>query len=322
MIRNPSVMLISLFGILCVFNVSGKLAFLPKYYETQFGWPAWQANIVIGATYISMFLLGIIISGAVTSYFKLSIPGSYRMSVLVLLLHVCLSWLAYNLTCPKLDIVKTYESSQRNLAVNEIGYNPQHYCLDCECSEDDYSLLCGEDGQNYRSACHAACQYLDTRTFQYSNCSCVGGNKTAHFGACPTNCKAGLYLTILNSIHSILVGLTTSPHIIILMRCVLDSDKSMAISVTTFMCSVFGFFPGPPLFGLIVDNTCTIWNYLPCNGGRGYCKTYDIDKFRIRFFSLLGTIDLLGFLSIFLAAIISHCSRKKAKKSKNLAIQN
>lgn len=45
----------------------------------------------------------------------------------------------------------------------------------CECNEEKFAPICGSDGNNYFSACHAGCKNatkVNGKTI-YSNCECI-----------------------------------------------------------------------------------------------------------------------------------------------------
>ena len=48
LLRTPVYMCVVLGSCISVFGISGMIAFIPKYMETQFLIPAWQANVMVG----------------------------------------------------------------------------------------------------------------------------------------------------------------------------------------------------------------------------------------------------------------------------------
>ena len=48
LLRSPVYMCVLLGTCMALFGVSGMIIFLPKYMETQFLIPAWQANTMVG----------------------------------------------------------------------------------------------------------------------------------------------------------------------------------------------------------------------------------------------------------------------------------
>lgn len=145
----------------------------------------------------------------------------------------------------------------------------------------------------YFSACHAGCtDSIDSRTF--GNCSCVNDyvlvrynneyfliepHDTVTLGPCMTDCfKAYMIFAILSMINQFLVSTGKIGNVLVNYRCVEKKDKSVAQGVTLMFVSLFALIPGPILYGIIIDQTCLIWE--DTCGSNGNCWYYDKERFR------------------------------------------
>lgn len=68
-----------------------------------------------------------------------------------------------------------------------------------------------------------------------------------------------------------------------------------------------GWFPGPVIFGALVDSTCIIWR-TTC-GSVGACSLYDIQLFRLRMHGLTIGLRIITLFFYILALIFSLCSK-------------
>lgn len=67
------------------------------------------------------------------------------------------------------------------------------------------------------------------------------------------------------------------------------------------LVSLLALIPGPIIYGIVIDNTCTMWNNI-C-GIRGNCQLYDQETFR---YNVNALSMLLTFVGIFLDLILWH----------------
>uniref|UniRef100_A0A8D2Q6G6 Kazal-like domain-containing protein n=1 Tax=Varanus komodoensis TaxID=61221 RepID=A0A8D2Q6G6_VARKO len=135
----------------------------------------------------------------------------------------------------------------------------------CRCMRSEFLPVCGADEVQYFSPCYAGC----TSVFVHNQCSCVGDpkivieNTTA--GAIPGKCKSKCtVLPWFLSFFFLTVVFTF-----------------MAVTPTTVAILSI---PGPILFGVSIDHTCTLWSIDKC-GIQGACWTYDNKKMA---FTLMG----------------------------------
>lgn len=67
------------------------------------------------------------------------------------------------------------------------------------------------------------------------------------------------------------------------------------------LISLLALIPGPIIYGIVIDKTCTVWNNL-C-GARGNCQLYDQTKFR-HYVNMLSLS--LTFIGIILDLFVWH----------------
>ncbi|XP_052823420.1 solute carrier organic anion transporter family member 2A1 isoform X2 [Octopus bimaculoides] len=319
--QNPMLIIIALETGINSFNSSGGIAFLPKYFEHEFRWPTWKANIIFGSTLIVMASVGFLFGGTITSFFKMGPKACLKFSVFALFFRLCLYWFCLIDFCPDLEtrsntLLKRSTSLNLTNGFDNTSIDPNAYCLDCECSEDQYEPVCGEDGQMFRSPCYAGCRVKNIKTLTFSDCACVGGNRTAKSGLCPVKCEKDFLVPVILSIVAISSTISLASNTIVVVRSVKESDKTMAISFFSFISSIIGWLPAPPAFGYVVDSSCKTWSKLACEQ-KGACKEYDMDTFRYRFFLLQCGLSSLAFLLKFVAAVIGLKSKRYFTEEKS-----
>jgi hypothetical protein len=59
-------------------------------------------------------------------------------------------------------------------------------------------------------------------------------------------------------------------------RCVPDNRRASANGIKYIFLKTLGLFPGPILFGHVIDSYCTVWQ--DTCGVKGRCFDYDIDS--------------------------------------------
>ncbi|XP_067665586.1 solute carrier organic anion transporter family member 2A1-like [Haliotis asinina] len=288
-LRNP-MYTCSLCGIIFInFTVGGYVAFGPKYMETEFGIPSWQANIILGIQAAVSLGLGTFIGGFLTSKFRLNPLGCLRFVVGVCTVAVALESLNFIFGCDNQQIR---------------GLLPDNTTADCDCEGVKFLPVCGDvSRETYFSPCHAGCRVQNETT--YVDCSMeMGGRVTP--GQCDSGCPF-LYPYVITTVFYGLVGtLSIIPAYIIMLRSVGDNDKAMAIGILSFSISLLGFLPAPIVYGKVIDTTCTLWNFT-C-GTRGSCALYDIVDLRMKIIGmnvgLRATSDFVFIIAFLIARFV------------------
>ncbi|XP_072039000.1 solute carrier organic anion transporter family member 2A1-like [Amphiura filiformis] len=196
---------------------------------------------------------------------------------------------------------------------------------DCSCPNEIFQPVCGSDGVSYISPCHAGCTEMtsnnDSTVDEYTNCACISAKRhdesfvddfddTAVSGLCRDHCDATKQLTILLAVGVVtafVMSLTFNPLMFVIFRLVDAEDRSIALGFQSVITKCLGYFPAPIIMGMLINSTCTLWQYT-C-GNRGSCWLYDILAYRYLF---VGTIVVLKFVSLICHSAV-YFSIKSAK---------
>ncbi|KAL3856591.1 hypothetical protein ACJMK2_011326 [Sinanodonta woodiana] len=284
LLTNPVYMPLIAAVCLTLLGVSSSISFGPKYLEVEFFVPTWKANILQGVVGILTASLGTVMGGVVTTKFKLHPVTCDRPS--------CVSRF-YRPRVAKFPV---------RLSDPEFSRNDSKSCVDaCHCDPTSYFPICGSNKLNYFSPCYAGCSEADEKGFH--GCSCIGQNGTATAGLCDSNCNMLAPYLVLNAVTNLLGTFNMMPIFFIYLRSVKDEDKAFAIGLSAFMSTLLGWFPGPVIFGKLVDTTCLLWKS-SC-GNIGSCAMYDADLFRYiksGYETILRSFTILVFIVVLLKA--------------------
>ncbi|KAM4569496.1 solute carrier organic anion transporter family member 1C1-like [Odontesthes bonariensis] len=306
----------------------GIITFKPKFMEQIYGQSASKAIFLIGIVNLPAVALGIITGGFVLKRFKLGIVGAARLSIAASLGYFCLLSIQVFLHCDNAEVAGLTVSYQ---GAPHISYNPQTLLTQCNsgcsCSMKPWDPVCGYNGVTYASPCLAGCQTSSGagRAMVFHNCTCIGEamtpaltNMSAELGQCQrsSNCdyKFKIYM-IISVICSFISGCGGTPGYIVLLRSIQPDLKSLALGMQTLIVRTLGGIPPPIYFGALIDRTCLKWGTKQC-GGRGACRLYDANAFRVTF---LGLITGLYFLATMMWGGLYY---KIVKRQKKLALRN
>ncbi|CAG5127865.1 unnamed protein product [Candidula unifasciata] len=278
LLANPVFMCLTFASVFYSISVGGVMSFFAKYLETQFTIPASRANMFIGAVTFTAAPLGTIIGGFLTSRFKLSPLACLKFVIICKTIDNLVSCLSFVFGC---DQPQLY----RGTGADSFSYQTTSQCLNnCHCDDLKYFPICGSDGRSYFSPCHAGCMSMNNQIF--SNCSCLSGDSTqiATGGLCHQDCNMLYPYLAMNFVGAFTSTLSLMPSVIVLIRSVKEDTKPLAIGFSAFMSNLLGWFPGPVIYGYLVDSTCLLWR-TTCSSV-GACSFYDIELFRYRFSGL------------------------------------
>uniref|UniRef100_A0A8C5CHE2 Solute carrier organic anion transporter family member n=1 Tax=Gadus morhua TaxID=8049 RepID=A0A8C5CHE2_GADMO len=178
--------------------------------------------------------------------------------------------------------------------------------MGCSCSLRHWDPVCSSNGLSYASPCLAGCQTSTGagKEMVFHNCTCVGemlrpaGNSSVVLGQCPRhgNCdymfKLYMGFTVLFAFVSACGG---TPGYIVLLRSIQPDLKSLALGMQTLIVRTLGGIPPPIYFGALIDRTCLKWGTKRC-GGRGACRLYEANAFRMTFLGLIYSLYLVANL--------------------------
>uniref|UniRef100_A0A3Q1JCP2 Solute carrier organic anion transporter family member n=1 Tax=Anabas testudineus TaxID=64144 RepID=A0A3Q1JCP2_ANATE len=305
----------------------GLITFKPKYMEQIYGHSASKSIFLIGILNLPAVALGIITGGFVLKRFKLGVVGAARVSIASSFGSLCLLCIQIFVRCENAEVAGLTVSYQ---GVPQVSYNQQtllSQCnMGCSCSTKHWDPVCSYNGLTYTSPCLAGCQ-TSTGTGKemvFHNCTCVGEmmtpgmNMSVELGQCPRKGDCDymfkIYMT-LSVVGSFISACGGTPGYIVLLRSIQQDLKSLALGMQTLIVRTLGGIPPPIYFGALIDRTCLKWGTKLC-GGRGACRIYDSDSFRITF---MGLITGLYFLSNMLWGVLYL---KLVKKQKKIELRN
>ncbi|XP_026161325.1 solute carrier organic anion transporter family member 2A1 isoform X2 [Mastacembelus armatus] len=278
----------------CCFSsvIAGLATFLNKFLERQYGAAATYSNLLVGAVNLPAVAVGMLIGGVIMKRAGLSLKTIPRFSVVMLTTSTLLCIPLFFMGCPTQKV---------------IGTGHEYPCKDnCSCPDSAFNPVCGSDGIEYVSPCHAGCTNFtkdpnNTHRVQlYTNCRCISGKELhARPVPCPHNCPHYLLPVILIiSLASLIACLTHNPMYMMVLRSVSFEEKSFAIGIQFLLMRVLAWLPAPALFGTAIDSSCIWWKRV-C--GRNYsCGYYDNDILRNRYLGLQVGYKVMGIVLLML----------------------
>ncbi|MEQ2256151.1 hypothetical protein ILYODFUR_021442, partial [Ilyodon furcidens] len=100
--------------------------------------------------------------------------------------------------------------------------------------------------------------------------------------------------------------------------CITPDLKSLALGIHTLVTRTLGGIPAPVYFGAMIDSTCLKWSIKKC-GGRGACRIYDSNMYRIIFLGLITCLS--GTSYFFIIAVIILLKRQFWRPDRETELQ-
>lgn len=306
-LRNPIYLLVVLALVNLSALLSGLATFMAKFIEKQFSQSASFSTMMIGGVGIPMAVLGTVLGGALMRRFNLSVNGASKLCTIAILLCILTALPMLFLGCPTQNIA----------GVSNNSYDLLQCSSNCHCSEEAFNPVCGSDGMEFRSPCHAGCQSVETDNFskvvKYTECRCVGGLSFALPQSCGSGCEHLLLpFVVLLGLTAFIAAFSQTPSCMMILREVPPEDKSFAVGVQYMLFRVLAFMPGPVLYGSVIDTTCILWGK-KC-GKQTSCQYYNLERFRSRFLGL-QVVFVCGGLLCYLLTIVVLRKRDRYQES-------
>ncbi|XP_029375477.1 solute carrier organic anion transporter family member 2B1 [Echeneis naucrates] len=300
-LQSPIYLLVVLAQVNLAALLSGLATFMAKFIERQFSQTVPFSTMMIGGVCIPLAVLGTVLGGVLMRRMNLSVSGASRLctAAIMLCMFTALPLLLIGCSTQKVAGVFPPADDSHQLSCSS----------SCHCSQEAFNPVCGSDGVEFRSPCHAGClaAVMDTerRVTNYTDCRCVGGlGGPAHAspGTCGSGCTHLLRpFVALLGITSFVASFSQTPSYMMILRTVPTEDKSFAVGVQYMLFRVLAFMPGPVLYGSVIDTTCILWGR-KC-GQQTSCQYYNLDRFRQRFLGL-QVVFVCGGLLCFLLTIV------------------
>ncbi|XP_029317884.1 solute carrier organic anion transporter family member 1C1 isoform X2 [Cottoperca gobio] len=309
----------------------GLFTFKAKYMEQQFGQSASRANFLIGVLNLPAVALGIFLGGLLMKRYKLSLVSGAQLSFATSFMAYLLLLLQFGTKCdnlPMAGLTISYNGTQRVSSDRDVLFSECN--RDCSCSAEEWDPVCSDSGITYISPCMAGCLSSSGygKNTVFHNCSCVsaslpaGSSSSVRLGQCPhtEDCSRSFtsYMAV-SVLSSFINSLGATPGYMVIIRCISPDLKSLALGIQTLVTRTLGGLPAPVYFGALIDSTCLQWSVKQC-GGRGACRIYDSDMYRMIFLGLLTCLS--GSSYFFIIAVIVLLRKQFGKPERETPTPN
>ncbi|KAM9328382.1 solute carrier organic anion transporter family member 1C1 [Pholidichthys leucotaenia] len=305
----------------------GLFTFKAKYMEQQFGQSASRANFLIGVLNLPAVAVGIFLGGLLMKRYKLSVVSGAQLSFATSFMAYLLLLLQFGTKCDNIPVagLTILYNGTRSVSYNqEMLFSECN--KDCSCSAEDWDPVCSDNGITYISPCMAGCLSSSGhgKNTKFHNCSCVstsflaGSSTSVKLGQCPhaKDCSRSFtsYMAV-SVLSSFINSLGATPGYMVIIRCISPELKSLALGIQALVTRTLGGIPAPVYFGALIDSTCLKWSVKKC-GGRGACRIYDSDMYRIIFLGLITCLS--GSAYVFIIAVIILLRRQFHKPGQEM----
>ncbi|KAJ8375188.1 hypothetical protein SKAU_G00057680 [Synaphobranchus kaupii] len=300
----------------CFSSVIAALAtFLNKFLERQYSTSASYGSLLIGTMNLPMVAVGMLLGGVIMKRAGLSLKAIPRFSVAVLFVSILMCVPLFFMGCPTQQVAGVNTGYR-----DQEGHRPTDICnLNCSCPKRAFNPVCGSDGIEYISPCHAGCTNFSTdpqnrhSVQAYSSCGCIlDGNApgSARPGSCSNSCPHLLLpVMVLISLAAFIASLSHNPIYMMVLRTVPQNEKSFAIGVQFLLMRVLAWLPAPAIFGAVIDSSCVWWKRT-CGNKLGSCGYYDNNLLRNRYLGLQVGFKAAGIFLLSVAGWKVHRMRE------------
>ncbi|XP_053297617.1 solute carrier organic anion transporter family member 2B1 isoform X1 [Pleuronectes platessa] len=301
-LQSPVFLLVVLAQVNLAALLAGLATFMAKFIERQFSQTVSFSTLMIGGVGIPMAVLGTVLGGVLMRRLNLSVSGASKLCTIAILLCIMSSVPLLLIGC----------STQRVAGVFPPDPDALSCSSSCGCPQDVFNPVCGSDGVEFRSPCHAGCEGMEIKhkVTNYTECRCVTGLKHAAPGTCGSGCAHLLrpFMALLG-ITSFIAAFSQTPSYMMILRTVSTEDKSFAVGVQYMLFRMLAFMPSPVLYGSVIDTTCILWGR-KCDKQTS-CLYYNLDRFRQRFLGLQVVFVCGGMLCFLLTIVVLRRSTRR-----------
>uniref|UniRef100_A0A4W4G6B4 Solute carrier organic anion transporter family member n=1 Tax=Electrophorus electricus TaxID=8005 RepID=A0A4W4G6B4_ELEEL len=329
LLGTPAYFLLLCGSVLKFNSLTGLFTFKAKYMEQQFGQSASRANFLLGVLNLPVISVGIFLGGLLMKRYRLSVVSGAKFSFLTSFSAYLLLLLQFGTKCdnPRLAGLTVSYNGTPQISYEERTLFSQ--CnLGCVCSAAEWEPVCSDNGITYLSPCLAGCTSSTGygKNTVFHNCSCVltpspvEGRTSVSLGQCPRGPQCSRTFTsymAVSVLSSFINSLGVTPAYMVIIRCINPELKALALGIQTLVIRTLGGIPAPVYFGALIDSTCLKWGMKKC-GGRGACRLYDSDMYRVIF---LGLVTCLSGCSYFFAIAVIVLLRKQFRKEDIKSLQ-
>ncbi|XP_066525633.1 solute carrier organic anion transporter family member 1C1 isoform X2 [Hoplias malabaricus] len=331
LLGTPTYFLLLCGSVLHFNSLIGLFTFKAKYMEQQFGQSASRANFLIGILNLPVVAMGIFLGGLVMKRYKLSVVSGAQFSFIASISAYLLMLLQFGTKCDNLRVAGLTVSYNGTPQISSDEQTLFSQCnQQCSCSAVEWDPVCSDDGITFMNPCLAGCMSSTGhgKDTVFHNCSCVlspsplEGSTSVSMGQCSRGPECSQSFTsymAVSVLSSFISSLGFTPAYMVIIRCIKPELKSLALGIQTLVIRMLGGLPAPVYFGALIDSTCLKWGVKKC-GGRGACRLYDSDLYRVIFLGLLTC--LRGSSYIFDLAVIVLLRRQFRKDAANTLQQN
>ncbi|XP_041657732.1 solute carrier organic anion transporter family member 2B1 isoform X2 [Cheilinus undulatus] len=295
-LRSPIYLLVVLAQVNLAALLAGLATFMAKFIERQFSQTVSFSTMMIGGVCIPLAVLGTVLGGALMRRLNLSVRSASKLCTAAILLGLLCASPLLLIGCSTQKVAGVFPPS-----------DALSCSAGCQCSQEAFNPVCGSDGVEFRSPCHAGCVTMETdvsnKAINYTGCRCVGGLGFASPGTCGSGCSHLLLpFMVLIGLTAFIASFSQTPSYMMILRTVPAEDKSFAVGVQYMLFRVLAFMPGPVLYGSVIDTTCLLWGK-KC-GKQTSCLYYNLDRFRQRFLGLMVVFVCGGLLCFLLTMVV------------------
>ncbi|CAN8018133.1 hypothetical protein HPB47_021757 [Ixodes persulcatus] len=303
--RNPVYVLRTFASISAYIALAGYYISFPKYTEHQFSQTASRASLFAGPTYIVSNVIGTILGAIFVHKVKPSPRVVAALNVIVTVVSVGGIVALMLISCGSIHYPVVRNAEERLTIENSCT-------ADCDCSTSIHHPVCDPNTDTqYFSACFAGCLPEAPNQTEFRDCRCLQSEPgesqfsigLVQNGKCEQDCFDAM-MAFAGVVFFMQVVLSTS-HVgstLLFLRAIEPKDKSVALTMNSFIMNMFAFIPYPLIYGAVIDASCLVWEDR-C-GDRGACWIYDLQKLRYLIHGV--TTVLLVISAVFQCGVVYY----------------